>query len=186
RNRLAPASGCGDRTRRHLVRLGRLYEDTRTCRRRRGCRKKGHSGNSCAVASADERFPHLAHSATRPVNPVAGFWGDRVHGHVLQAAERVPNAQNLADGPSLRNAATRRVWCVAIENFAERADAVTIDALCQRFQKGQRCRSHPVNAIMGEREWTEQPAPNRSLMIGGVALTHSASVAPHMTWLARR
>lgn len=75
---------------------------------------------------------------------------------------------------------------VSIENFAECAQAIAIDAFRQRLQKGQRCRPILVDAIMREREWTEQPAPDSSLMIRRVTLTHAAGVAPRVRQLTRR
>src|SRR5260370_29310727 len=97
-----------------------------------------------------------------------------------------PRPQNFRNGPGLRDAAARREGRVAIENFAERAEAVRMNLAAERLEETQRRLAVVVDAIVCECERAEQPAPDGALMIGGVAIAGAASVMAGISRFARR
>ena len=60
-----------------------------------------------------------------------------------------------------------------------------VDVAKHRFQKGHRRFGVLIDAQVGEREWTEQPAPHRALVVGGVAFFHASGVVPLIAGLFR-
>src|SRR5260370_41892521 len=78
-----------------------------------------------------------------------------------------PRPQNFRNGPGLRDAAARRERRVAIENFAERAEAVRMNLAAERLGETRRRLAVRVDWVAGECERAEQPAPDGSLRAGG-------------------
>jgi hypothetical protein len=78
------------------------------------------------------------------------------------------------------------VRSIAIEYFADRAEARLAQMGDHAVQKLERMGGVAVHAVMGEREWTKQPAPNGALVIDGVALARSAEVSGSVAWIICR
>src|ERR1700688_1664135 len=98
----------------------------------------------------------------------------------------MPGAQRLRDTPGLRNAATRRVRCVTVENLADRAQARCLQVRRQARQQRMCLRDIGMDTVVREHERAEQPAPNRALVIRRVTLAWTARVAPAVSGVPRR
>src|SRR5471032_1386617 len=95
----------------------------------------------------------------------------------LEVCNRMPGAQRLRDAPGLRNAATRSVRCVAVENLAYGAKACLVQVWCETGQQRVRLPGIGVDSVVRDRERTEQPAPDRALVIDRVAVAWTTGVA---------
>src|SRR5207302_4559382 len=98
----------------------------------------------------------------------------------------LPRPQDFGDCPGLRDAAARRERSIAIENFAERAEAARVNLAAERLEEAL-CRfAVAVHAIVRERERPEQPAPDGALMISGVAIPGTTAVMAGISGFAGR
>jgi hypothetical protein len=70
------------------------------------------------------------------------------------------------------------VRSITVENFRERSDAVRVNRSCERLQKSECGRAVLVNPVVRERKWAEQPAPDGSLMVGGITLAQPTGINP--------
>src|ERR1700730_14002878 len=91
-----------------------------------------------------------------------------------------PGTQYLSNAPRLREAAARSVRCVTIEHLADRTQARGRQVLRHGREKFLRPARITVNTVVGAGERTQQPAPDRALMIGRVALPCIARIAAHV------
>lgn len=98
--------------------------------------------------------------------------------------QELPGAEEFGYGPGLGNAATWTMRSIRVINFGESAEPIAIDGFDERFKKGASRGAILVNAIMGESEGTEEPAPDRALMVGGIALAWSAGIGGSVTGFA--
>jgi hypothetical protein len=78
-------------------------------------------------------------------------------------------AKDFADGPGLCDATSGCVRRIAIENLGEGAESVRANVRAQWLKITKRCGAVVVDTEMREREGSQQPAPNRPLMISGVS-----------------
>lgn len=101
---------------------------------------------------------------------------------ILRVASRdlpecgAPNAQDLGNGPSLRDAAARREWRLCVEDLAERAQAVRDDLFAERLKEPQGCFAVAIHAEMGEDEGSQEPPPHSTLMVGTIPFPGAAAV----------
>src|SRR5712691_1341825 len=100
--------------------------------------------------------------------------------------ELVPGAQRLGDAPRLRDAAPGRERWIAIEDLGHGADAVIGEVVRERRQERARRLRVAVDLEVSERERTEEPRPDRALVVGAVALALIAAVAALVRWVAGR
>src|SRR6476469_4532507 len=81
-----------------------------------------------------------------------------------------PAAQHLRHAPGLSNAAARCMRPLSIEDFTDRADPRFIEMGGKPVQKRARLlKLVRMNFQPGINEWSDQPGPDRSLVIGRVA-----------------
>src|SRR6267378_5451352 len=98
----------------------------------------------------------------------------------------LPSPQNFGNGPGLRDAPAGREGSITVKNFAERAEAAGINLAAERLEETQRRFAVLVDAVVCECEGSEQPAPDRALMISGVAIAGAAAVMAGISRFARR
>src|SRR5271166_2465763 len=91
--------------------------------------------------------------------------------------EQAPGVQGAADRPGLCGGAAGMVRWISVENLTDCAHRLILQCVPDRLQQSLRCRGVAAHAISGEAEWSEQPAPDRPLVIAAVALAHAAAVA---------
>lgn len=96
----------------------------------------------------------------------------------------VHGSQYFADRPGLGYGAMRREGWFAFENFAECTEAVHVNRNSQGFEKAHGFGAVAVDAQVREHERSQQPAPDRALMIGGIAILGSAGVVALVSGLA--
>src|SRR5579871_4269946 len=89
--------------------------------------------------------------------------------------EELPSSKEFGDGPGLGDAAARGEGGLGVEDFGESTEAVACNGLRQRFEETERVGLVLVDAVMREGERTERPAPNGTLVIGGVAIARAAA-----------
>ena len=70
--------------------------------------------------------------------------------------------------------AARAMGRVAIEDFAQGANAVVSDGLSQRFEERKGRRWVLVDTEMGHDKRTKEPAPDRTLMVGAITFARPA------------
>jgi len=78
------------------------------------------------------------------------------------------------------------VWRIAIEDLADAAEASLAQVRRETRQQRLRLSGIAVHAIVRQRERAEQPAPDRALVIGGVALAYAAGVDADIVGMPRR
>src|SRR5580704_2419037 len=93
-------------------------------------------------------------------------------------------AQHFSDRPGLCDAAVRREWRLAFENFAQRSEPVHVYGDSQRLEEAHGFSAVTVYTQVRQHKGTDQPAPHRALMVGGVAILRSAEVMTQVSWLA--
>src|SRR5919198_3409747 len=96
-------------------------------------------------------------------------------------------AQQLGYAPRLRDAAARREWRLGIEHLADRSDArivhvreETVDTLLDGLEVVG------MDLQPGVDERTDEPSPDRALVIGRVARAQIAEVARLVVGIAGR
>ena len=123
---------------------------------------------SVATRHAGNRRSRLRHG---------GVVGRRLH----------PAAQHLRHAPGLRDAAAGRVRSFGVEDLADRAEPESLERRDAAVEKAPR-----AGAIVGMQleprvdPRTDQPPPDRSLVIRGVARAQIAEIALLVVGLARR
>src|SRR5688572_5014595 len=98
-----------------------------------------------------------------------------------------PAAQGFGDAPGLGDAAAGGVGLAGVEDFADGADArlaEVIDETLQQFASAGEIVGMQLEPGVDVRP--DQPAPNRSLMIGGVAGPQIAAVDFFIVGMAGR
>src|SRR5262249_3882418 len=100
--------------------------------------------------------------------------------------QREPGAERLGDAPGLGGTALRREGRRRVKDLRDGADALVAQVMSHRRQERERRRAVLVDAEMREGEWTEEPAPDRSLMIGAVAPVGAAGIRALISRIARR
>src|SRR5260370_38792927 len=98
----------------------------------------------------------------------------------------LPSAQDFGDSPRLRDAAARSEGGIAIEDFAQSAEATCVNLATERLEKTQRCLAIVVDTVMRKPEGPPQPTPDGTLMISGVTITRAASVTTGISRFAGR
>src|ERR1700733_138413 len=87
-------------------------------------------------------------------------------------------AQHFGDAPGLSDAAARREGRLGVENLADRADSSLPDVRLEAVEKMARRRYViRMDPQPGIDERTDQPSPDRPLMIGSIAGPQIAEVA---------
>ena len=88
----------------------------------------------------------------------------------------MPGMQEFGHAPGLGDAATGGEGGIAIEDFADAANAVIGQVVHERLEIGESLLRVFVNAQVGPNEGANEPTPNCALMIGTVALGTVAAV----------
>src|ERR1700683_3751052 len=84
--------------------------------------------------------------------------------------ELVPGLQCLRNTPGLCKATARRMRRIAVKDLGYAAEAAFAQ-MRRQVREQSECKVDVVmDTIMGEGEWPEQPRPDRSLVISGIAL----------------
>jgi len=92
------------------------------------------------------------------------------------AVQANPGVECAGDRPGLGRAAARRVRLSAVEDFGDRAQTGVEEMVANRFEAFQRAFRIAVDPVFGQRVVSEQPRPNRPLVIGTVTLPDAARV----------
>ena len=92
-----------------------------------------------------------------------------------------PGSKHLGHGPSLGDASTWTKGSIPVEYFAQRPEAMRGDLVPKWLKKALRCPRISVDAQMRYNKGSHQPAPDRPLMIGPVALARASSVVSLIT-----
>src|SRR5207237_8059048 len=96
-------------------------------------------------------------------------------------------AQYLGLAPGLRYAAARRQGRFGVEDFADRTDACLCDHGCEAGEKAARLLALVgMHLEPGIDERSDQPGPDRALVISGVARAQIAKIAGLEIGLVRR
>lgn len=75
---------------------------------------------------------------------------------------------------------------MAIENFGQSPEAVRADVVSKRLKIGESCGAVAVGAEMRECERSEQPSPNRPLVISSIARALIAAIVALIAGFAGR
>src|ERR1700730_17562444 len=108
------------------------------------------------------------------------------HIGVCLACRSAPCSQYFRHRPGLRDTSTRSERRIAIENFAERAQAVRMNLFTERLEKTYRRSAIRANTEMRQHQWAEEPTPHGALMIRAVTLSIIATVMSLVAGFALR
>ena len=93
------------------------------------------------------------------------------------SAELVQTTKNLRHAPCLRGAAPRVVGRFGVEDLADRADAGVGEERSEALDEAESaCIVAGVHFQPGVEERSDEPGPDRTLMIGGVACAKIAVI----------
>src|SRR6516165_5780836 len=107
----------------------------------------------------------------------------RALGALLQ---HTPGVQRTADGPGLRGRAAGMMRRISVEDLSNGAHRLVLQRVPYRLQQSLRCRSVAADATGSEAEGSQQPGPDRPLMIAAIALPNAAAVARPVSGVAGR
>ena len=82
----------------------------------------------------------------------------------------VPGAEDFGDRPGLGDASAWGERRLAVKDFSQRAKSVIVEMMSHRSKIRQSRFGMAIHAMVGERERTEEPAPDGALMIGAIPL----------------
>src|SRR5215472_3684945 len=87
-----------------------------------------------------------------------------------------PCFEHTGDRPGLRRRATWRVRRVAVEDLANMAERAVGEMVGYRLEPGLRRGGIAMHPVMRQHPMSEQPSPDRPLVVAAVALSDAATV----------
>ena len=88
-----------------------------------------------------------------------------------------PGAQRFRNAPGLGETAGRSVRGVAVEDFAEGAEAAVTDVSREPVEQSHRMFGIAMHAVVRDRKRAKKPRPYGSLVVSGVALGRAAAIS---------